>query len=396
MRRWVAMWLTLLATLCLFAASPPSLINRERLTDLFVQLAQIDSGSENEAEIAQFLARRLEEMGAEFVAIDDASKKLGGTGGNVFARFRGTVNAPPVLLSAHMDTVAPTKNLRLVRTNEQIATDGTTILGADDKAGIALILEAVQTLRERRLPHPPLEIVFTVREEKGLLGAKVFDKAQLKAKYGLVVDGAGKPGDLIVGSPTHIRFETIFVGKAAHAGVEPEKGRNAIAMAAAAIAAMSWGRLDAETTANVGVIDGGQAMNIVPERCRLVGEFRSHDPQKVKRLVRRWQQTCQQVARRFGGTVEVRTETTFEGVRLSPNEPIVQAAMRAAKSLGLTPRLTRMGGGTDGNIFTAHGIRCLVLPTGGENYHSPQERLLLRDFYLMGDLLVRTLTELAK
>jgi di/tripeptidase len=137
MRRWVTMWLTLLATLCLFAASPPSLINRERLTDLFVQLAQIDSGSENEAEIAQFLARRLEEMGAEFVAIDDASKKLGGTGGNVFARFRGTVNAPPVLLSAHMDTVAPTKNLRLVRTNEQIATDGTTILGADDKAGIA-------------------------------------------------------------------------------------------------------------------------------------------------------------------------------------------------------------------------------------------------------------------
>ncbi len=396
MQRWVAMWLTLLVTLCPFAASPPSLINRERLTDLFVQLAQIDSGSENEAEIAQFLARRLEEMGAEFVAIDDASKKLGGTGGNVFARFRGTVNAPPVLLSAHMDTVAPTKNLRLVRTNEQIATDGTTILGADDKAGIALILEAIQTLRERRLPHPPLEIVFTVREEKGLLGAKVFDKAQLKAKYGLVVDGAGKPGDLIVGSPTHIRFETIFVGKAAHAGAEPEKGRNAIAMAAAAIAAMSWGRLDAETTANVGVIDGGQAMNIVPDRCRLVGEFRSHDPQKVKRLVRRWQQTCQQVARRFGGKVEVRTETTFEGVRLSPNEPIIQAAMRAAKSLGLTPRLTRMGGGTDGNIFTAHGTRCLVLPTGGENYHSPQERLLLRDFYLMGDLLVRTLTELAK
>jgi tripeptide aminopeptidase len=241
-----------------------------------------------------------------------------------------------------------------------------------------------------------LEIVFTVREEKGLLGAKVFDKTQLKAKYGLVVDGAGKPGDLIIGSPTHIRFETTFVGKAAHAGVEPEKGRNAIAMAAAAIAAMSWGRLDAETTANVGVIDGGQAMNIVPDRCRLVGEFRSHDPQKVKRLVRRWQQNCQQVARRFGGTVEVRTETTFEAVRLSPNEPIVQAAMRAAKSLGLTPRLTRMGGGTDGNIFTAHGIRCLVLPTGGENYHSPQERLLLRDFYLMGDLLVRTLTELAK
>ncbi|MFA0731233.1 MAG: hypothetical protein LKKZDAJK_002015 [Candidatus Fervidibacter sp.] len=396
MQRWVTAGLTLLVTLCLFATPPSSLINRERLTNLFVQLVQIDSGSENEAEIAQFLARRLEELGAEFVAVDEASKKLGGTGGNVFARFRGTVNAPPILLTAHMDTVSPTKNLRLVRTDEQIATDGTTILGADDKAGIALILEAIQTLRERRLSHPPLEVVFTVREEKGLLGAKVFDKAQLRARYGLVVDGAGKPGDFIIGSPTHIRFEVTFIGKAAHAGLEPEKGRNAIAMGAAAIAAMSWGRLDSETTANVGVIEGGQAMNIVPDRCRLVGEFRSHDPQKIKRLVQRWQKTCQQVARRFGGKAELRMETTFEAVRLSPNEPILWAAMQAAKSLGLTPRLIRMGGGTDGNVFTAHGIRCLVLPTGGENYHSPQERLILRDFYLMGDLLVRTLMELAK
>ena len=396
MQRWVTAGLTLLVTLCLFATPPSSLINRERLTNLFVQLVQIDSGSENEAEIAQFLARRLEELGAEFVAVDEASKKLGGTGGNVFARFRGTVNAPPILLTAHMDTVSPTKNLRLVRTDEQIATDGTTILGADDKAGIALILEAIQTLRERRLSHPPLEVVFTVREEKGLLGAKVFDKAQLRARYGLVVDGAGKPGDFIIGSPTHIRFEVTFIGKAAHAGLETEKGRNAIAMGAAAIAAMSWGRLDSETTANVGVIEGGQAMNIVPDRCRLVGEFRSHDPQKIKRLVQRWQKTCQQVARRFGGKAELRMETTFEAVRLSPNEPILWAAMQAAKSLGLTPRLIRMGGGTDGNVFTAHGIRCLVLPTGGENYHSPQERLILRDFYLMGDLLVRTLMELAK
>lgn len=378
-----------------FSVQPSTLINRERLTALFLQLVRIDSGRENEAEIARFVAHRLEELGAEFVTIDDAGQRLGGSGGNVFARFAGTVSAPPVLLSAHLDTVAPTTNLRLVQTPDAIATDGTTILGADDKAGVALILEAIQTLRERRFSYPPLEIVFTIREEKGLLGAKAFDKSRLRARYGIVVDGAGKPGDLIVGSPTHIRFEVTFFGRAAHAGVEPEKGRNAIAMAAAAIAAMQWGRLDAETTANVGTIEGGQAMNIVPDRCRLVGEVRSHNPQKLQRWLSRWRTLCQKVARQYGGKVDLRAETTFQGIRLTPNDPIVQAAVAATKRLGLVPRFVRMGGGTDGNVFTAHGVRCLVLPTGGENYHSPQERLILRDFYLMGDLLVHLLTQLA-
>jgi len=269
------------------------LVNRERMTELFLQLVQIDSGSENEAEIGRFVADLLKQIGADEVLVDNASEKLGGTGGNVFAHFKGTAPAPPVLLSAHLDTVAPTRGIRIIKTETEIKTDGTTILGADNKAGIALIIEAVRTLRERNLPCPPIEVVFTVREEKGLLGAKVFDKTKLRARYGFVVDGAGKPGDLIVGSPTHFRFEVTFVGKSAHAGVEPEKGINAIVMAAEAISAMKWGRLDEDTTANVGVIEGGQAMNVVPDKCKVVGEFRSHDPKRVESLLAEWKDICE-------------------------------------------------------------------------------------------------------
>lgn len=388
--------LALIALPLLLAMQNQPLINSERMTDLFLQLVHIDSGSENEAEICQFVAERLRELGAEEVTIDNASEKIGGTGGNVLARFKGTVNASPILLSAHLDTVAPTKGIRIIRTETEIKTDGMTILGADDKAGVALILEAIRTLRERNLPYPPIEVVFTIREEKGLLGAKVFDKSKLKARYGIVVDGSGEPSDLIVGSPTHFRFEAIFHGKAAHAGVEPEKGINAVAMASAAIAAMNWRRLDEDTTANVGVIEGGQAMNIVPDKCKVVGEFRSHDPQRVEGLISQWKQICEQVAQKFGGKVELTVEKTFDAIRLSPDEPIVKAAVKAVQSLGLTPNLKRMGGGTDGNVFVAHGIQCLVLPTGGEDPHSPNEKLILTKFHKMGEILVQTILELTK
>ncbi len=393
MKRWMVVWIVLPL---LLGFQQQQLVNRERMTELFLQLVQIDSGSENEAEIAHFVADLLKRIGADEVFIDNASEKLGGTGGNVFARFKGTASAPPVLLSSHLDTVASTKSIRILRNETEIKTDETTILGADNKAGIALIIEAIQTLRERNFPHPPIEVVFTIREEKGLLGAKVFDKTKLKARYGFIVDGAGKPGDLIVGSPTHFRFEVTFIGKSAHAGVEPEKGINAIVMASEAISAMNWGRLDEDTTANVGVIEGGQAMNIVPERCKVVGEFRSHDPKRAEKLLAEWKSICEKVAQKFGGKFEFSAEKSFDAIRLSPDEPIVKAAVRAVQSLGLKPNLKRMGGGTDGNVFTAHGIRCLVLPTGGENYHSPSERLVLADFYAMGEILVRALMELAK
>jgi tripeptide aminopeptidase len=394
-----AKWLLLTAWSLLISwalAQTEPMLNHERMTELFIQLVQIDSGAENEAEICAFVAEKLRQLGAESVRIDEASKQIGGTGGNVFARFKGTVNAPPLLLNAHLDTVSPTKGIQLVRTKDEIKTDGRTILGADDKAGVAIILEVLQTLKERNLPHPPLEVVFTIREEKGLLGAKAFDTSQLQARTGLVVDGREEPSALFIQSPTHWRFEVVFQGRAAHAGAEPEKGRNAIHMAAKAIAQMQWGRLDEETTANVGVIEGGQAMNIVPDRVKLVGEFRSFDPKRVEALANRWREVCEQVAQEHEGKVEVQFVKTFDAVRLAPDAPIVKAATEALKSLGVVANPTRTGGGSDANVFTGKGIDCLVFPTGGDAIHTTQERLILPNFYTCGEAVLRTILIWAK
>jgi tripeptide aminopeptidase len=327
------------------------------------------------------------------VIVDEASKQIGGTGGNVFARFKGTVDAPPLLLNAHVDTVYSTQNIQIVRDENEVRTDGSTILGADNKAGVAIILEVIRTLKERNLPHPPLEVVFTIREEKGLLGAKAFDTSLLKARTGLVVDGREDPSALFVQSPTHWKFEVVFHGKAAHAGAEPEKGRNAIAMAAKAIAQMQWGRLDAETTANVGVIEGGQAMNVVPERVKLIGEFRSFDTARVKSLTERWKAVCEQVAQESEGKVEVNFSQTFEAIRLAPDAPIVKAAVAGLRVVGVEPQLERTGGGSDANAFALKGIQCLVFPTGADRIHTPQERLILKNFYLCGEGVLQTILQ---
>lgn len=374
-----------------WASDYKPLLNHERMTALFMEMARIESGSENEAAMCAFVAKQLRDLGAEVVTIDDASKQIGGTGGNVFARFKGTVDAPPLLLNAHLDTVYSTQNIQLIRDAHEIRTDGSTILGADNKAGVAIILEVIRTLKERNLPHPPLEVVFSIREEKGLLGAKAFDTSLLKARTGLVVDGREDPSALFVQSPTHWKFEVVFHGKAAHAGAEPEKGRNAIAMAAKAIAQMQWGRLDAETTANVGVIEGGQAMNVVPDRVKLIGEFRSFDSARVKALTERWKALCEQVAQESEGTVEVNFNQTFEAIRLAPDAPIVQAAVAGLKAVGIEPRLERTGGGSDANAFALKGIQCLVFPTGADRIHTPQERLILKNFYLCGEGVLQTI-----
>ncbi|GIV10412.1 MAG: hypothetical protein KatS3mg019_2503 [Fimbriimonadales bacterium] len=373
-----------------WASDYQPLLNRERMTTLFLEMARIESGSENEAAMSEFVAKQLRELGAETVIVDKASQQIGGTGGNVFARFKGTVSAPPLLLNAHVDTVYSTEGIQLIRDATEIRTDGKTILGADNKAGVAIILEVIRTLKERNLPHPPIEVVFTIREEKGLLGAKAFDTSLLQARTGLVVDGREDPSALFVQSPTHWRFEAVFQGKAAHAGAEPEKGKNAIAMAAKAIAQMNWGRLDPETTANVGVIEGGQAMNVVPDRVKLIGEFRSFDPERVRALRERWQALCEQTALEGEGTVEVKFSQTFEAIRLEADAPIVQASVAGLKTVGIEPKLERTGGGSDANAFALKGINCLVFPTGADRIHTPQERLILQNFYLCGEGVLQT------
>lgn len=383
---WNFYWFLLVS---LNAQSVEFQINRERMTETFLQLVAINTGEENEAEACNWVAERLRQLGAERVEIDNASEKIGGSGGNVFARFKGTRNAPPLFLNAHLDTVYSTKGIKIIREGDRIRTDGTTILGADNKAGVAIILEVLTTLKERNLPHPPLEVLFTIREEKGLLGAKAFDSARLTAKTGLVVDGREIPNEIFTHSPTHWKFEVVFRGKASHAGAEPEKGRNAIWMASKAIAQMEWGCLDPETTANVGVIEGGKAMNIVPDQVKIVGEFRSFDPARVEALANRWRNACEQVAKEMEGTVEVKLSKTFDAVRVDPNAPIAKLALEVMQEMGIPAQLTRTGGGSDANVFSGYGIDSLVFPTGAADIHAYTEHLLLENFYLCGEAVLR-------
>jgi len=271
------------------------LIQKERLRDLLIELVQIDSISRKEREIALRLKREMEELGGE-VWIDDAGEKVGGNVGNLIAHFRG--NSPgstPILLSAHMDTVIPGEGVVPVLEGNILRSDGRTVLGGDDKSGIAIICEAVRVLREKHLPCSDIDVVFTICEEAGLLGAKCLDVSRLRARSGLVLD-SDSIGFLFTRAPAANHLEFRIRGLEAHAGVCPEKGISAIQVAALGISKMRLGRIDDETTANIGLIEGGAAVNIVPNSVHLKGEARSHSEEKLKQQTQHMIQCLEEAA----------------------------------------------------------------------------------------------------
>jgi tripeptide aminopeptidase len=249
------------------------LINHERIKDLLIELIKIDSLSRREYAVAMRLQREMEDLGAA-VVIDDAGEKVGGNVGNLIASFQGnTPSASPLLLSAHMDTVVPGEGIVPILEGDVLRTDGRTVLGGDDKSGVAIICEAIRTLKEQNLPFGDIDVVFTICEESGLVGAKCLDVARLRARTGLVLD-SDSVGFLFTRGPGANRLEFRVHGLEAHAGVCPERGISAIKVAAQGIAQMRLGRIDHETTANIGVIEGGMAVNIVPNSVLLKGEAR--------------------------------------------------------------------------------------------------------------------------
>lgn len=399
MRKHKGVWLTIASALLLHLllsigiAEAPS-VDVQRLRSTFLSLVHIDSGMENEDVIGRWVIKRLREFTNDIV-MDDAAKQLGGRGGNIIARIRGTTDAPPVLLNAHLDTVESTRGIKVVEEGDIIRTDGSTILGGDDKAGIAIILEVLRVLHEKRLPHPPIEVVFTIREEKGLLGAKVLDFSKLRAKYGFVVDGEDNPAEIIIQTPTHESFIVTIKGRSAHAGVEPEKGINAIVVAARAIAKIRWGRIDEDTTCNVGVIEGGRAINIVPDTCKLRGEIRSHNIKALDELRHRIEQIFNEEARALGATAEVRFTQLYQGFSISPKLPVVQAVIRALEQMGIKAIPRKIGGGSDANIFAAHGIQCVILATGASRLHTHQEQVSISRMHQCAQVLLRALITLA-
>jgi tripeptide aminopeptidase len=375
------------------------MIDRERLVSEFLALVQISSPSKREGEVARRLLATLEGMGAR-VETDDAGEKVGGNCGNILARFAGTASdAPPLLLSAHMDTVLPCDHVRPVVQGDIIRTDGTTVLGGDDKAGIVAVLEAVRSAHARRIPHGPIEVLFTIGEEIGLVGAKHFDLGRLTARTGLVLDVDGVH-DLVTQAPAANALLVTVQGLEAHAGVCPERGLSAIAIAAQAVAGMRLGRIDAETTANLGVIEGGLAANIVPNRVRVRGETRSLSVEKLEAQTAHMRGCFERAAaahrllldgQEHTGRCEVRVQRNYERLNLREDARIVRLVGVAAQRLGRPFRTRATGGGSDANVFSSRGLEVANLACGMRDIHTVHEWVDVKDLVATAEHLVELL-----
>ena len=347
---------------------------RERLNETFAALCRIKSPSGHERACADWIASELRGMGLE-VEEDDAGPKVGSDAGNLLARIRGA-GADSILLCAHMDTVPLTAPVEpvLLGGGWTNANDG--ILGADNKSAVAVILEVARRLtRGGGAPAVGVEILFTVCEEISLLGAFAFDVDRLRSRFGYVFDHATPIGEIVTAAPTLHRVVADFHGRAAHAGVRPEAGRSAIAAAARAIAAMQLGRIDPETTTNVGTIHGGTAINVVPERCRVEGEVRSVDRDRAEALTTEMIDHLQNAADAAECDLDVTLERMIEGYRIRPRATEVTVAEEALRSCGYEPKHILTGGASDANAFRAAGFACANLADGTERNHEPTERI---------------------
>ena len=348
-------------------------MNRTRLVEEFVKLVSIDSPSLHEREMGDYMAGRLKALGFS-VEEDDAGEKLGGNCGNLCAVLPGSLPGEPLMFCAHLDTVEPSRGKKaIVHEDGTITSAGDTVLGADDAAALAILLETMQTIREQGMPHRSLEIVLTVAEEIYVRGSEHFDTTRLRARECYVLDHAGPVGAAAYQQPTLCAFETVVHGRSAHAGFNPEEGVHAIAAAAEAIAALRMGRLDDETTFNVGVISGGLAGNIVPDRCIVHGEARSYTHEKALKHAQLAREAFERAAAKVGATVEFTQRCAGQAFETPKDHPVVKCFEEACRSQGIAPTLQRTFGGSDQNWFAQRGITGLVIAAAMNRCHSCEE-----------------------
>jgi tripeptide aminopeptidase len=372
------------------------MINRDRLAKTFTDLVRINSVSRKEGAIAKVLCEMLESMGAE-VLEDNAGEKIGSDTGNIIAKFKGTEKAaPPLLLNAHIDTVTPGENIKVLFSDDTFRSDGTTILAADDKSAVAILLEALTILKEQNLKHGPLEVVLTICEEIGLLGAKHLDYSMVTAKFGYCVDATDVEG-IVTRAPGANRLRVDVHGRDAHAGAAPEKGINAIQIAARAIANMDLGRIDEETTANMGIISGGKATNIVPDLVTVEGEVRSHDVNRLEEETKKIVAAFEHEVAVYKNSnpsddglpkVDISVESDFPHMNVPEEHLVVQLAREAADKIGYKLSCKTSGGGSDANIFAGNGIVTGVLGTGMRDMHTVRESVRLSDMVQGAELIL--------
>jgi tripeptide aminopeptidase len=367
---------------------------RERLHQTFAALCRIESPSGHERGVADWLTGQLRGLGLE-VDEDDSGPAVGSDAGNLLARIPGR-GAESVLLCAHMDTVPLAAAVEPVLVNDRWENANDGIVGADNKSAIAVILELARRITAAgELPPVGIEILFTVCEEVSLRGSREFDVTRLRSAFGYVFDHATPIGEIVVASPTHYRILAELRGHAAHAGVRPEVGRSAVVAAAHAIAAMRLGRLDAETTANVGLIDGGSAINVIPERCRIEAEVRSLDADRAATVTTELVDHLQDAANAGECDLDVDVERMFAGYRTKARAPQLAVAERALRACGYEPRHIDSGGASDANSFEAAGFACTCLADGTERNHEPGERISAQDLEMMLDIAITLVDEAA-
>lgn len=375
-------------------------INQERLASLFTTLCEIDSPSKQEGRVAAYLKSVFAEMGAA-VSEDDSAKQTGSDCGNLFVRFPdGGLDKEPVFFNCHMDTVLPAVGVKVKREGEVFTSAGNTVLGSDDKAGIAALIEVMHTLQEKNIPYGPVEYIFTTCEEVGLMGAKILNPSSIKAKIGYALDSSGI-NRVVVGAPAANRITAKIKGVAAHAGLSPEKGISAIHLAARAIARLKLGRLDPESTANIGLIEGGTATNIIPESVVVHGEVRSHTLSKLEEHMQNIQDVFQDEVDNWRDpesivdgkpSLDFKVIEDYPVMKLDKNSTVIKRVAEAAIALDAELDYVVAGGGSDANIFNSFGIQCAILSTGMDKVHSTQETIKLSDMALTAELVMAILT----
>ncbi|WP_295716089.1 M20/M25/M40 family metallo-hydrolase [uncultured Mitsuokella sp.] len=374
------------------------MINKERIRKEFLELIQIRCSTHDEREIGDLLTKRLQELGGT-VKEDQAGEKLGGNCGNLVADFPATAGmekVPTVMLTAHMDCVEPCAGIHPIIENGIIRSDGTTILGSDDKAGVTAILEALRQLREQGLPHGPLQVVFTISEENGVHGSQNLDSSLLHADMGFTLDTHGHPGVMSYKAPGKNQIHIHIAGKAAHAGVEPEKGINAIVAAGTLLADAPQGRIDVETTCNVGRIAGGSATNVVADSCDVYYESRSRDKKKLEEITQRIVDHFKRGEKTTGCHITAEVSPDYGPYEIPQDAPAIEVASRAAKKLGFPLELEESGGGSDANHFNTYGVPTVVLGVGMTNCHTKEEYIEEKDLYDSAEWALAIVLEAAK
>ncbi|MDR3259830.1 MAG: M20/M25/M40 family metallo-hydrolase [Fusobacteriaceae bacterium] len=370
------------------------MIKETRLIDSFIEMVKIPSPSLNERGIGDYLLKALKELDLEVVE-DDAGKKVNGNCGNITALFKGN-GKRKILFSAHMDTVIPCEKINPIIEDGIIKTDGTSILGGDDKSGIAAMLEAVKVIKENNYDHPDVILAFSIAEEIGLLGASHFNIEKYSPDFGFILDSSGKPGTAVTKAPSSIKGELKIIGKAAHAGIAPETGINALYVASHAISKMKLGRIDSETTSNIGIVKGGEAGNIVMPEVSMKYEARSFSKEKIDDFVAETNEIFEKTAKEFGANFVNTVENGYTGFHIKKGSEILATVEKACNNIGLPYKEQSSGGGSDANVYNEKGFISVNIATGMFKVHTTDEMIEIKDIVDTCKLIIEMIKEFNK